>query len=186
MLSIFKNFPITHDEYKLLEKKFGQLCYYASWQLARKNSSNNHQCDIEDFCQELMFSVLRAGSYYKRQVYIDSSLQALSNSNLPIFTKLLLTELADLWANRTRHGANRQKFGDYQEEILQGLCQKYLPADKIPSTQKPLQFETKFSTYCKQIIWNAQRNLGKKITREKPLRSGQVSLSDHDYLMICE
>ena len=186
MLNIFKNFPITQDEYNLLEKKFGQLCYYASWQLTRKNSSNNHQFDLEDFCQELMFSVLRAGSYYKRQVYIDSSLNALEKSNLPHFAVLLLNELKDLWANRTKHGANRQKFGDHQEEILKKLCQQYLPQDLIPNPTKPLQLEAKFATYAKQIIWNAQRNLGKKITREKPLRSGQVSLSDHTYLMVFE
>jgi len=186
MLSIFKNFPITQDEYKLLEKKFGQLCYYASWQLTRKNSSNNHQFDIEDFCQELMFSVLRAGSYYKRQVFIDSSLNALTKAKLPEFAKLILNELTDLWANRTRHGANKQKFGDHQEEILKKMCQQYLDQETVPQVDRPLQFETKFATYCKQIIWNAQRNLGKKITREKPLRSGQVSLSDHDYLMVYE
>jgi hypothetical protein len=46
--------------------------------------------------------------------------------------------------------------------------------------------ETKFLTYCKQILWNATKHLGKKISREKPLRSGQVSLSDHDYLSIAE
>ena len=184
MLSIFKNFPITTEEYNLLEKKFGQLCYYAGWQLNRKNSSNNHQFDLEDFQQELMFSVLRAGSYYKRQVYIDSSLHALSQVKLPKFAECILKELQDLWLNGTRHGANRQKFGDHQEDILRKMCDTYLSHEKIPSQQRPLQFESKFATYCKQIIWNAQRNLGKKITREKPLRSGQVSLSDHDYLML--
>lgn len=186
MLNIFKNFPITQEEYQILEKKFGQLCYYASWQLTRKNSSNNHQFDLEDFCQELMFSVLRAGSYYKRQVYIDSCLQALNKVQLPTVANLILHELKDLWANRTRHGANRQKFGDHQEMILKKLCQQYLPQEINPNPERPLQVEAKFATYAKQIIWNAQRNLGKKITREKPLRSGQVSLSDHNYLMVYE
>lgn len=186
MLNIFKNFPISADEYLLLEKKFGQLCYYASWQLTRKNSTNNHQYDLEDFKQELMFSVLRAGSYYKRQVYIDGCFSALLKTELPSFAKLVLNQLIDLWHNRTRHGANRQKFGDYQEEILKKMCGAYLSEDEVPNVNKKLVFETKFATYCKQIIWNAQRNLGKKITREKPLRSGQVSLSDHDYLMVYE
>jgi hypothetical protein len=27
--------------------------------------------------------------------------------------------------------------------------------------------------------------MGKRITREKPIRSGQVSLSDYDYLVSC-
>ncbi len=183
MSSIFKNFPITTDEYKILEKKFGQLCYYAAWQLTRKNSSNNHQYDLDDFQQELMLSVLRAGSYYKRQMYIDSSFGNLKNKNLGNFSVQILAELDNLWQNRTRHGANRQKFGDYQEKILDNLCDLFLEIDEKPKKDRPLVFDTKFATYCKQIIWNAQRNLGKKITREKPLRSGQVSLSDHDYLV---
>ena len=184
MKAIYKNFPITTEEYQLLEKKFGQLCYYASWQLTRKNSSNNHQFDLDDFKQELMFSVLRAGSYYKRQVYIDSCLQKLSSCKLEKLSLKILNELIDLWNNRTRHGANRQKFGEYQEAILKKMCEVYLPENQIPDANNSLLFENKFYTYCKQIIWNAQRNLGKKITREKPLRSGQVSLSDHSYLIV--
>jgi hypothetical protein len=181
--SIYLNFPITSEEYKSLEKKFGQLCYYAAWQLTRKNSNNNHQCDLDDFQQELMLAVLRAGSYYKRQVYIDSSFSALFDSKMDKVARMVLEELFDLWKNRTRHGANRQKFGDHQEKILDNLCECYLRDFRIPDKKRELIFDAKFFTYCKQIVWNAQRNLGKKITREKPIRSGQVSLSDHDYLV---
>lgn len=183
MSSIYLNFPITSEEYKNLEKKFGQLCYYAAWQLTRKNSNNNHQCDLDDFQQELMLAVLRAGSYYKRQVYIDTSISSLSDKKLDKVADVILNELFDLWKNRTRHGANRQKFGDYQEKILDNLCKGYLQPSDMPDKSRSLIFDTKFFTYCKQIVWNAQRNLGKKITREKPIRSGQVSLSDHDYLV---
>lgn len=183
MSSIYKNFPITGDEYSLLDKKFGQLCYYAAWQLTRKNSNNNHQCDLDDFQQELMVAVLRAGSYYKRQVYIDVSFSLLYNKNLDKISTLILDELFDLWKNRTRHGANRQKFGDHQEAILKTLCESFLSKKEMPDVKRELLFDSKFSTYCKQIVWNAQRNLGKKITREKPIRGGQVSLSDHDYLV---
>jgi hypothetical protein len=98
----------------------------------------------------------------------------------------ILNELVNLWNNRTRHGASRQKFGDYQEAILELFLKKFLPKDMIPNKQRELQMETKFLTYCKQILWNATKHLGKKISREKPLRSGQVSLSDHDYLSIAE
>lgn len=183
MSSIYKNFPITAEEYGDLDKKFSQLCYYAAWQLTRKNSNNNHQCDLDDFQQELMLAVLRAGSYYKRQVYIDTSFAKLYEKNLDLLSKMILDELCDLWKNRTRHGANRQKFGDHQEKILKTLCEKYLEKEDIPDINRSLIFDAKFFTYCKQIVWNSQRNLGKKITREKPLRSGQVSLSDHDYLV---
>ena len=183
MSSIYKNFPITSEEFVLLDKKFGQLCYYAAWQLTRKNSANNHQCDLEDFKQELMLSVLRAGSYYKRQIYIDSCFETLYASKLSLINRKITDQLFDLWKNRTRHGANRQKFGDHQEFILQKLCKTNLHPENVPDINKALVFDTKFFTYCKQIVWNAQRNLGKKITREKPIRSGQVSLSDHDYLV---
>jgi hypothetical protein len=186
MLSVFKNFPVSNDEYIKLDKKFGQLCYYASWQLIRKNSANNHQFDLEDVSQELMVAVLRAASYYKRQVYIDSSLTALQSAKLDKTSKFILKELENLWKNRTRHGASRQKFGDYQEQILKDFCKKFLPANLIPPVDRPLIMETKFLTYCKQILWNATKHLGRKISREKPLRAGQVSLSDHDYLSSIE
>lgn len=130
-----------------------------------------------------MLAVLRAGSYYKRQVYIDSSFSALFDSKMDKIARMVLEELFDLWKNRTRHGANRQKFGDHQEKILDNLCECYLRDFRIPDKKRELIFDAKFFTYCKQIVWNAQRNLGKKITREKPIRSGQVSLSDHDYLV---
>jgi hypothetical protein len=62
-------FKINSEEFKELEEKFGQLCLYASWQLMSNNSRNNHQLDVEDIKQELLMSVIRAGSYYKRQTY---------------------------------------------------------------------------------------------------------------------
>ena len=40
----------------------------------------------------------------------------------------------------------------------------------------------KFTTYCKAITWNAQKSMGKKITREKGIRQAMVSLSEFDYL----
>ena len=183
MSSIYKNFPITTEEYKKLEKKYGQLCYYAAWQLTRKNCNNNHQYDLDDFQQELMLAVLRAGSYYKRQLFLDKSFSRLKGKSLDNISSLILDELINLWDNRTRHGANRQKFGDHQENILEILSEKFLATHERPNKNDELQFDTKFFTYCKQIVWNCQRNLGKRITREKPLRGGQVSLSDHDYLV---
>ena len=186
MLSVFKNFPVSDQEYLKLNKKFGQLCYYASWQLIRKNSANNHQFDIEDISQELMVAVLRAASYYKRQVYIDSCLNELSNAKMDKTSILIVKELINLWNNRTRHGASRQKFGDYQEKIMENFCTKFVEKNNVPKKDRELILENKFLTYCKQILWNATKHLGRKISREKPLRSGQVSLSDHDYLPIAD
>jgi len=185
MKTILESFKVTEDEYRELEKAFGQLCYYAAWQLSRKNTKNNHQNDIDDFQQELLISVVRAGSYYKRQVYIEKSLEVCRNFALDPFMCYILNSLQDLWNNRTRHGANRQKFGRFQEKLLRQVMRDVVPKKYRPSRKQPLKIDPKFATYCKQIIWNAQRSMGKRITREKPLRSGQVSLSEFDYLVSC-
>ena len=185
MKSIIEAFPISESEYQELEKAFGQLCYYAAWQLARKNTKNNHQNDVDDFHQELIFSVIRAGSYYKRQVFIEKSLEVARLWAHDPFLKALVEELQVLWDNRTRHGANRQKFGRFQERLLKNIVRQVVPSSIRPSRRQRLKIDAKFATYCKQIIWNAQRSMGKRITREKPIRSGQVSLSDYDYLVSC-
>ena len=62
------------------------------------------------------------------------------------------------------------------------LIKKYVPKDIRPSKTESLKIDTKFSTYCKAIVWNGQKSMGKKITREKAIRSGLVSLSEYDYL----
>jgi len=51
-----------------------------------------------------------------------------------------------------------------------------------PDRFAPLSIDSKFATYCKAIVWNGQKSMGKKITREKSIRSGMVSLSEFDYL----
>lgn len=182
MKSILDVWKVSPEEFKKLDKAFGQLCYYAAWQLSRKNTKNNHQNDLEDFYQELVFSLLRAGSYTKRQVYIENSLAMCTQYVTDPFCKKILDGLQDLWNNRTRHGANRQKFGPRQERMLDKLMFKVVPEAERPSKEEPLNVDGKFARYCKQIVWNQQRSMGKKITREKPLRAGMVSLSSFDYL----
>lgn len=182
MQAIFESFPITEPEYNELDSKFGQLCHYAAWQLKKKNSQNNYNDDQDDIVQELRISLLRAGSYYKRQTYIESSFKSLELDLKDKFTMSLIKELRNLWDNRTRHGANRQKFGPFQELILERLVRKYVTNDNRPDRKRPLQIDTKFTTYCKQIAWNSLKSMGKKITREKSFRSGMVSLSEFDYL----
>jgi hypothetical protein len=182
MNDIFANFPITESEFSELDKKFGKLGYYAAHQLRKKNSRNNFTDDIDDISQELQLSVIRAGSYYKRQVYIERSLLVALQFAKDHFLQTILNELCELWDNRTRHGANRQKFGRYQEILLQRIVNKIVPKHVRPDKAAELEIDTKFARYCKQIIWNAQRSLGKKITREKPIRSCMVSLGDYNYL----
>jgi len=96
--------------------------------------------------------------------------------------KCVLNELEHLWANKTRHGANRQKFGEFQEQVLERIVKKFVPKNLRPNKYKSLSIDPKFRTYCKNITWNAQKSMGKKITREKSWRSGLVSLSEYDYL----
>lgn len=183
MKEICVNFPITESEFAELDKSFGKLCFYAAHQLQKKNTRNNYTDDFDDINQELQLSIIRAGSYYKRQIYIENCLWAAAEfAKNDKFTMKIVDKLFDLWANRTRHGANRQKFGPYQEALLEKIVKLYVPKDKQPKKDAFLKIDTKFATYCKAIVWNGQKNMGKKITREKSIRTGQVSLSEFDYL----
>lgn len=182
MLNICNNFRITEDEYNELYAKFGKLCWHAAHELKKKNFRNNYIDDPEDIKQELLMSVLRAGSYYKRQIYIESCLSVLKKHLNDDLIIKVVKELNNLWNNRTRHGANRQKFGPIQEKILEKIVKKYVPIKNRPDRNQNLKIDSKFSTYCKAIVWNGQKSMGKKITREKPIRSGMVSISEYDYL----
>jgi hypothetical protein len=183
MKNICNNFPITDKEYFELNKKFGKLCYYAAHQLKKKNSRNNVAEDIEDINQELQMSIIRAGSYYKRQVYIEKCIKLSKIYVKNLFISKIVESLDNLWENKTKHGANRQKFGDYQEFILEKIIENYIPKENKPNKNDILKIDCKFSTYCKAIVWNGQKSMGKKITKEKNIRSGQCSLSEYDYLV---
>lgn len=182
MKNICQSFPITSQEFDLLNKSFGKLCYYAAHQLQKKNCKNNYTDDFDDINQELQLSIIRAGSYYKRQIYIEKCFETISQYNMDFFLNKIVKNLQDLWQNRTRHGANRQKFGMKQEIFLDSIVKKIIPKDKRPNKFAELIIDNKFATYCKAIVWNGQKSMGKKITREKSIRSGQVSLSEYDYL----
>jgi hypothetical protein len=178
-------FKVTKEEYEELDEKFGDLCNFAAWQLLKKNTKNNHLNDIEDAIQEQKMHLLIAGAYYKRQVYIESCLQIGKRYAKDKLMRQLMRELADLWENRKRHGANRQKFGLFQEKILDLLMKKLVPSKDRPSKTSQLVIDSKFATYCKAILWNSHKTMGKRITKEKAIRSGLVSLSEFDYLVGC-
>lgn len=182
MGNICKDFPINFDEYQELNERFGELIEYEAWQLIKKNNRNNHTDSQEDIAQELRIALMRAGSYYKRQVYIESCLQLCAAHAKDDFLKAMVEELQNLWDNKTRHGANRQKFGPHQEKLLYRLTKKIVPRSQWPDRHANLRIDPKFVVYCKNITWNAQKALGKKITREKAIRSGLTSLSSYDYL----
>lgn len=182
MKEIQNSFPITEEEYLMLEKKFGELCEYQAWQLIKKNTRNNHTDSQEDIAQDMRIALLRAASYYKRQCYIESCLDLCKRHAKDDFIKSILKRLSNLWKNKTRHGANKQKFGPHQEKMLDKLVKCSVPVSLRPDKKAPLKMDTKFITYCKAITWNAQKSLGKRITREKSIRTGMVSLSEFDYL----
>jgi len=180
--TIVGNFPVTEDEYQILDDAYGKLCHYAAWQLQKMNAQNNHTNDPDDDVQELRIALIRAGSYYKRQTYIEECFEILEEYVKDRFIERVVTQLKQLWTDRRRHGANRQKFGEFQELLLDRLVKKHVPREVRPRRDQPLKMDAKFSTYLKQIVWNAQKSLGKKITREKSWRTGLVSLSEYDYL----
>lgn len=181
-MSIFSEFPITNEEYEKLEKNFGQLCNYESWQLLRKNTRNNHTDDYDDIAQNLRISMIHAGCYYKRQIYIDACFVIANKYVKDKILIFILQKLENLWHNKTRHGANRQKFGKHQEEILETIVGRYVPNQYMPRKNESLKIDKKFTTYCKAVTWNRQKTMGKKITKEKNIRSRMTSLSEFDYL----
>ncbi len=178
---ILHSFPVSESEYMQLDKLFGDLALYASWQLIRKNAKNNHINDVEDIAQELRISFLEAGSYYKRQVYIETCFDVAKTyiTHLEVLNDLL--NLEKLWIDRTKHGANRQKFGETQERQLDAIM-LHLPENIRPSKKQALRIDPKFVTYCKTIAWNRQKGLGSKISKGKAIYSGMVSLSEHGNL----
>jgi hypothetical protein len=182
MLDICTTYRIGESEFQELDQKFGRLIWHAAHELKKKNTRNNVVEDLEDIKQELQMSMLRAGSYYKRQIYIENCFKAINKHIKDKFLKLIVEQLEDLWSNRTRHGANRQKYGIYQEKMLDLLVKKIVPKQENPDKFAPLKIDSKFATYCKAIVWNGQKSMGKKITREKSIRTGLVSLSEFDYM----
>lgn len=177
---IFDTFRLSNAEYEELDNKFGRLCYKIFSELKRKNSRNNYTEELDDVLQDLRISLVRAGCYYKRQTYLEECMTTCKEHIRDPFLISILETLQDLWKNRTRHGANKQCFGHHQEQILEAI-KLQLPKHLQPVKNQPLVVDTKFSTYCKAIAWNCQKNIGKKITRERTIRGGLVSLSEFDY-----
>lgn len=176
---IFNNFQITEEEYQELEKELGNLCHFIAWDLKKRNSKSNLTDEQEDIAQEMRWSICHAGVYTKRQRYIEDCIKKLREIVSDHCLLWTLDELQELWDNRTRHGANKQRFGVWQENVLAMFVQAHIPVEERPDKKRKLQIDKKFVKYCKSIVWNKSKNLGKKISRDRCIRFGQVSLSEH-------
>jgi hypothetical protein len=177
-------FPSPKTNIKNLSEDLETLSTSNLGSSKKRNVNNNYIDDQEDIVQDLRIAMLRAGSYFKRQTYIEASLKAVleHTNHKDSFEHLVAGKLAELWDDRKRHGANRQKFGPLQERLLERLSRNTSPKSVVRIVNKPLQIDHRFVAYCKGITWNEQKRLGKMITREKSIRCGMVSLSEFDFL----
>lgn len=183
-MRFFDDFTLSNAEWSALEEKFGALLSFQSWQLLRMNAKNNHTDEFEDVSQMQRLAMYRAGCYHKRQVYIQSCLKAAIEHVSDPLVADVVRELVHLWDNKTRHGAGKVKYGDYQQDLLDKIVLGHVPAECRPDRNSPLEIDATFAKYFKAITWNSKKTLGKKITREKSWRSGLTSLSEHDHLAI--
>ena len=182
MQSICKDWMVSNDDYEVLDKEYGKLAEFQAWQLFRSNTRNSHTDEQVDIAQEMRLALITAGSYFKRQIYIEKCFELCSVYITDEFTKYVLKDLNDLWENKTKHGANRQKFGEPQEKMLFALVRKFVPKQYRPDRKARLEAGEKFERYCKSITWNRCKAMGKKITRERTIRANQVSISEFEFL----
>jgi hypothetical protein len=125
----------------------------------------------EDIYQELRIAMLKAASYYKRQTWVEACLESLPDSPAK-------QRLTDRWDGRAHHKRGAS-FGECEEQELKRLVEQ---TSERPSPHTPLVIDATCRTYIKSIIWNHKKHLGKRISRETPLRAGCVSLSEHQFL----
>ena len=68
------------------------------------------------------------------------------------------------------------------QKLLDKIVKACVPYETRPNRKQNLKIDLKFRTYAKAIVWNAQKSMGRKITRENSIRTGIVSLSEFEYL----
>lgn len=168
---IQRAFPITNEEFLRLEKQFDNLLHFAGWKLLRGNEGGLHTEQEEDVYQELRIAMLKAASYYKRQTWVEACLESLPDSPAK-------QRLTDRWNGRAHHKRGAS-FGEHEEQELKRLIER-MP--ERPDCDTPLVIDAQFRTYAKSIIWNHEKQMGKRIGKEKPLRAGCVSLSENQHL----
>lgn len=175
-------FRLSSEEWYDLDRKFGKLCRFQAKLLLDKNIRGGHTEDFDDIEQEMRQSMMVAALYTKRQRHIENCFKIAAMVDLDPETRAAVNELLHLWENKRKHGASRQKFGPPQEAALQKIIDKNVPKRLRPNPDTPLVLDEQFARYCKQITWNRCKTMGKKITKERTIRTGLVSLSQFDFL----
>ncbi len=78
-LYIQKRFPLLDSEFEFLQEKYGKLCWFAATKLNK--GYNKTPEDLEDFHSEMIIGMCRAGSYYKRQTFIENTFNYFNNNS---------------------------------------------------------------------------------------------------------
>jgi len=178
-LYIQKRYPISNEEFDILQTKYGKLCWFAATKLA----ASNKKCDddLQDYHAEISISMYRAGSYYKRQTFIENAFEYLNRCKIYIATEDMndLINLQSCWNKKAN-------FYEQHEDKLLALVNKYGKNPNIemqtPDPTTKLVFDDKFSVYCKSILWNASKNIGQNISKENHNRVKEVSLDEWGFL----
>jgi hypothetical protein len=171
-LYIQKRFPITEDEFNKLEEKYGKLCWFAANKLAA--SQHRSPEDLDDFHSEIQIGMCRAGSYFKRQTFIENAFQFLRSQELSKSDKKEFDDIENLWNTK------KSRFGIKEEDNLRSILDNYNEKDFDYSI--PLDFDEKFKVYCKAIIWNTYKALGQQMSKENSVRSSEISLDEWPFL----
>jgi hypothetical protein len=174
---IQKKYPISNQEYDILNKQYGKLCWFAATKLARSNRREEE--DLQDFHSEIQIGMFRSGSYYKRQVFIDKTLRYLK----AFIPHMNVTEL-DLYNSlRNKWSGKKNHFGEKEEAQLRQLFDVCKRLDKrVPDPEKPLFMGKRFNIYCKAIIWNTYKALGQHVSKENERRNKEISLDEWSFL----
>lgn len=179
-------FKLTDDEWQQIHKNFWKLCRHQAKSLLNMNTKGSHTDDQDDIEQEMYQSMIIAAMYHKRQCFIDSCFNALANNVKDKGLLEIISKLESLWrpeASDELQATPRRRFGEHQEKTLYRLVNSCLPSALRPSPNTPFKFNEKFERYCKANTWNRIKTLGRKITKERTLRSGMASLSSFNYLV---
>ena len=170
---IQKRYPVTDEEFDYLVQKYGKLCWFAATKLG--NQKHRLPEDLSDFHSEIQLGMCRAGSYFKRQTFLEKCFTHLEQSDLSSEDKSILEEIQKIWNTK------KALFGEKEEDRLLELFNKY--RDNVDfSDHDRLIFNEKFEVYCKSIIWNTTKTLGEHISRENSLRASEISLDEYPFI----